>query len=469
MARSRNRELVMNTGLFALSSFGSKIISFLLLPLYTAVLSTGDYGTVDLMNSTVSLLVPLLTLNVQDAVLRFGLGKDAEPEEILAVGLRMSAGGSCLLLAVVALLLGIGVVPFDYVYCVFLVVMFALTALSNVLTMFVKSQEHVRSLVVSGIGHTLIMSVSAVLLLVVVKVGVLGYMFSMALGSLFSVCYLFYKGKAWRSLNAKVRGGLMGSMIALSAPLVANSLAWWVNDVSDRYVVTFICGAAANGIYAVAYKIPSILSTLQTIFYNAWAISAVKEFDPEDGDGFLGKMYGLYSGSMAIACSAIILLDVPLASLLYSSDFFAAWQYVPLLLVGAYLNGLALFQGCLFTAARNTRAVSWTTIAGAFASIGSCVLLCFAIGPLGAAIATVIGYVITWGSRTVVMTQRVARLKVSWRSEVLTLVVLLLQAVVALRWGLQWAEIPLLVAVVFLRRKQLGGMFGLLQSRLCKR
>lgn len=61
-------------------------------------------------------------------------------------------------------------------------------------------------------------------------------------------------------------------MVALGAPLVADSLAWWVNDVSDRWVVTLVCGAAANGIYAVAYKIPTILSTLQTIFYNAWAI-----------------------------------------------------------------------------------------------------------------------------------------------------------------------------------------------------
>lgn len=104
MAKKRNKELAVNVGLFAISSFGSKAISFLLLPLYTAVLSTGDYGTVDLMNSTVSLLVPLFTLNIQDAVLRFGLGKDAKPEEIVSVGLRMvAAGGAVLLLIVTAL------------------------------------------------------------------------------------------------------------------------------------------------------------------------------------------------------------------------------------------------------------------------------------------------------------------------------------------------------------------------------
>ncbi len=133
-----------------------------------------------------------------------------------------------------------------------------------------------------------------------------------------------------------------------------NSLAWWVNDVSDRWVVTLVCSAAANGIYVVAYKIPTILSTLQAIFYNAWAISAVKEFDPKDRDGFLGRMYEFYSGAMAICCTGIMLLNVPLAAFLYSNEFFEAWRYVPLLLVGVLLNGLALFEGCLFTAARNT-------------------------------------------------------------------------------------------------------------------
>jgi O-antigen/teichoic acid export membrane protein len=468
MARGRNKELAVNTGLFAISSFGSKLISFLLLPLYTAVLSTGDYGTVDLMNSTVGLLVPLLTLNVQDAVLRYGLGHDAEPEEILSVGLRMVAGGSVVLLAVLAVLVGTGLSPVDDMYLVFLMVMFALTALSNVITMYVKSQDQVRSLVVSGIGNTLVMSITAIVLLVVLHAGVVGYMVSLALGSLFAVVYLTFAGKIWRGVTTKVRARLVSSMISFSAPLVANSLAWWVNDVSDRYVVTFVCGAAANGIYAVAYKIPTILSTLQTIFYNAWAISAVKEFDPQDSDGFLGRTYELYSGAMAICCSGIMLLDVPLAMFLYANEFFEAWRYVPLLLVGVLLNGLALFEGCLFTAARNTKAVSWTTLAGAGVSIGSCIALTILIGPIGAAVATLLGYLVTWGLRTWVMLGRIARIRVSWRVELLTIAVLIVQALVAMQEGLQLFQIPIVALVIVLRRRQLGAIWSFAKGRLSR-
>lgn len=104
MSAGKYRELTVNTVLFAVSSFGARLVSFFLLPLYTSVLSTADYGTVDLMTSTVSLLVPVLTVNVQDAVLRFTLGKEADADRILAVGLRTVAAGACVLLAAEAAL-----------------------------------------------------------------------------------------------------------------------------------------------------------------------------------------------------------------------------------------------------------------------------------------------------------------------------------------------------------------------------
>lgn len=465
MASGRVRELSINTVLFAISSFGSKLVSFLLLPLYTSALSTADYGTVDLVQSTVSLLVPVLTLNVQDAVLRFGLGRDGEPEEVLSVGLRTVAGGCCVLLLALAAMVGLNVTPVDDAYLAFLFAMFLLGAMSNVLTMYLKSQNHIKALVVSGIGGTLVTCVLAIALLVGVSAGVVGYMAAMASGSLFSVCILLVAGRV--SLRAVFRSqqGLFRAMVAYSAPLIANSLAWWVNDVSGRYIVTLLCGAAANGVYAVAFKIPSILSTLQTIFYNAWSISAIKEFDPKDSDGFLGRMYSLYSCAMSLCCSMILLLDIPLARLLYADDFFGAWHYVPFLLVGVFLNGLALFEGCIYAAARHTKEVSATTLAGAIVGIVACIVLTFIIGPMGAAVATFAGYLVTWGVRTRIMVRSVARIKVSWRIEIACLCILIVQAVLATQEGMQLLQLSIFAALVVVQRKNISQVIGALSQK----
>ena len=469
MSTGKYKELTVNTVLFAVSSFGARLVSFLLLPLYTSVLSTADYGTVDLMTSTVSLLVPVLTVNVQDAVLRFTLGKEAAADRILAVGLRTVAAGACVLLAAEAALVFFRLSPVDDIYLAFLLVSFLLTSLSNVLTMYVKAQDQVRSLVVSGIGSTLVTCTLAVILLVVVKAGVLGYMAAMTAGSLFTVVVLAFAGRVSpRAIGGHLPAGLAKAMLVYSAPLIANGLAWWVNDVSDRYVVTLICGAAANGVYAVAFKIPTILSTLQSIFYNAWSISAIKEFDSNDRDGFLGRMYSLYSCAMSLCCSVILLLDVPLAHLLYANEFFEAWRYVPFLLVGVYLNGLALFEGCIFGAAKCTREVSTTTVMGAIASIASCVALTSAFGPIGAAAATLLGYLVTWSVRTTVMVKRVARIRVSWLAEIACIVILVVQALLATQDGNQLAQLVALMALFIVQRDKIVQIAGFIYRKLEK-
>ena len=85
--QSKYKNLSMNTLLFTISSFGAKIISFLLVPIYTSVLSTKDYGNVDLVSTTVQLLIPIATLNIQDAVLRFSLDDKYEAEEVIGSNL----------------------------------------------------------------------------------------------------------------------------------------------------------------------------------------------------------------------------------------------------------------------------------------------------------------------------------------------------------------------------------------------
>ena len=65
--------LCKNTAIFAVSSFSTKILSFLFIPIYTAVLSTIEYGTADLINTTGVLLIYILTINIADSVLRFSI------------------------------------------------------------------------------------------------------------------------------------------------------------------------------------------------------------------------------------------------------------------------------------------------------------------------------------------------------------------------------------------------------------
>lgn len=72
---SKYKYLIKNTGILAISNFSSKLLVFFLVPIYTSVLSTAEYGTYDLAMSTVLLLYPVLTVNIVDGVMRFSMEK----------------------------------------------------------------------------------------------------------------------------------------------------------------------------------------------------------------------------------------------------------------------------------------------------------------------------------------------------------------------------------------------------------
>lgn len=470
MAKSKNGELAKNTLLFTINSFGSKIISFLLVPLYTSVLSTRDYGSIDIMTSTAQLLIPLLTLNIQDAVLRFSLDKTKSPQKVMSVGYAINVIATFFLAVVLLALKAANILNFDATYIYFLFAVFVTGALQNSLQMYAKAIDKVNLLVISGISSTAISCLSNVLLLLVFKLGIYGYFISYILGHLSAVIIMLFGGKLYKGVSCKLDHQLAKEMILFSAPLAINSISWWINSASDKYILTFFWGVALNGIYSVAYKIPSILSMFQSIFYNAWSVSAITEFDKTDSDGFIGNTYSMYSCISTVGCSGIILFNILLAKLLYAKDFFEAWHFVPFLLLGVTLNGIALFEGCLFTAAKKTREVSKTTIIGAIINtICNFALIPF-WGANGAAIATMIGYFAVWIVRTISL-QKIIKMKVSWRKHIIIIILLMIQMVLS-EFAIIYTyaiQVILFILIIILQLESIKKNIGKLSEKIKRR
>ena len=138
----------------------------------------------------------------------------------------------------------------------------------------------------------------------------------------------------------------------------------------------------------------------QGIFYNAWSISAIKEFDSDDTDGFIGTNYSVYSFVSLIVCSGLLIINQKLAAFLYKGDYFVAWKSVPFLLFGTVFSGISQFEGSLFAAMKKTKDVAKTTIVGAGVNTLCNFIFVYYIGSTGAALATCLGYFVTWALRT---------------------------------------------------------------------
>lgn len=392
--------LLKNIGFLTLSSLGIKVISFFLVPLYTSVLTTTEYGTYDIFNTTISLLIPFFTLNIKESTIRFALSDEYSKRDVFIISVKYSAL-SIIYFGVVLLInhfLLVSVAMDDYKWLI--LVMYISQVLQGIATNFVRGLDDLKSIAISTVICSLTVVVLNIVFLVPLNMGLTGYFLANIIGPIIQVLYLLIISKAWKYLKSGgINKKLSKEMVGYSTPMIANSTAWWINSVSDRYIIIWICGIAESGIYSVASKIPTIVDMFQGIFSQAWTLSAVKEFNSEDKNGFFSKMYGMYNMCMTIVSSFVILLSRILAKFLYAKDFFPAWKYVPFLIIAVLFGALAGYCGAIFSAVKDSKAFAYSTLVGAGVNVLLNFVLVKKFGALGAAIATTISYAIIYWLR----------------------------------------------------------------------
>lgn len=397
------RYLLKNIGLLTISSFGTKLITFFLVPLYTSILSTQEYGIYDLFNTTISLLIPILTINIQDGVLRYSLGADREQStQVFSYGVRLVGASSIFVCFFAWINQYYYWVKVFAKYPVFFALLYIFTAYEQVFMNFARGLDRVADISIAGVVSSATGCLLNIWLLVFAGIGLKGYFIASTGAALAPCIYLWLRLHFGKYLSCtKINSKLKKDILAYSAPLVLNSIGWWINSASDRYIVTWLCGVAVNGVYSVGYKIPSILNVFQSIFNQAWVLSSVKEFDPEDKDGFFVNIYNVYEFLMVGVCALIIIFTRFIARILYAKEFYNAWVYVPFLTISIVFGALSGLIGGVFAAAKDSKIFSISTLVGAAVNTALNIVLVMNMGAIGAAIATAISYTVVWAIRLI--------------------------------------------------------------------
>ena len=429
---NRYKYLLKNVGLLTLSSFATKLLSFFLVPLYTNILTTTEYGTYDLFNTTIGVLIPILTLNVQEAVMRFSIDSRYNRKSIITISTKYLIFSNTVVAMGLLLNNLFGVSLIAKQYAVYFFLMFLTQSSSGMITMYIRGIDKISDLSVSSVIASIITICLNICFLAVFHWGLPGYFLANIIGPLFQSVYLIIRAKVIRGIDFKNQyKNETKEMIDYSRPLIANSIAWWINNASDRYVVVFFCGLAENGIYSVASKIPSIINIFQTIFNQAWTLSAVKDFDSEDKNGFFTNTYKVYNCMMVIVCSAIIVLDKILAKFLYAKDFFIAWKYVPWLTIAILFGAMSGYIGGLFAAVKDSKIFAKSTVYGAVTNIALNLIFTPVIGAMGAAIATTVSYMEVWLFRYW-HSKKYMHIRINLPRDIFSYVLLIVQSVVLL-------------------------------------
>lgn len=421
--------LIKNMGLLTISSFGSKLLSFFLVPLYTSILTTKDYGIYDVFNTTIMLLIPILTSGMLEAVLRFPLTDKKNKNEIYLIGAKHLLRGFIILVLIYLVNYFFPVSIILKQYGILFLAMYFTAAASQLLQNYARGIEMVAALAISGIIGAITVIALNIWFLIFLKWGLVGYFLANIVGMLLTIIYLLFALSVWKINPFKkiTNKKLEKSMIDYAIPTIANSISWWVNNAADRYIIIGLFGLATNGIYSVSYKIPSIMTVFQNIFNQAWSISAVQEFDPNDSKGFYKNIYRMTNFFMVIVCSGLILTTKIFAKMLYQGQFYTAWKYVPFLLISVLFGSLVGVLSGVFVAVKDSKRLGVSTVIGAFINVVSGVLLSLIFGPIGAALGTTLSYVVVWIIRLIDI-RKYMHLSINLYRDICTYILLFIQA-----------------------------------------
>ena len=470
------KKLASNTIIFAIGTFSSKLLTLVLTFFYTRVMATGDFGGATLIQNAVNILVPIVTLAVNSAALRFALDKNSNKKQVFTTGVATTLIGFLIFCLFAPVVVKININDFNMgQYAILLYLMLLGSSLRQLCQQFVRGSGHVKLYAIDGVMATATSAGFTFLYLGAFHWGIYGYILAIFTSDMISVAFMFICAKLWKCLD--LRHGLKKEtavpMLKYCIPLIPTIVLWWIINVSDQYMVTYFNGVSLSGIYTSAYKIPNLVIIFSSIFIDAWQLSAVDEYDNKGKSEFFTRVFRVYSGAL-ISVGALLIAGSRIITDLYlGKDYYDSWHYVPILVIATTFSCLVNFYASVYMAEKKSILSMITAASGAVVNIVLNLILIPKFAAYGAAIATAVSFVTVFVLR-VINTKKFVNIKIDVKSFLPSVLLMLSGSVVMLsEVGGQWVSFGVTLAisalVVIINFKSVKDIITLLLGKFIKK
>lgn len=355
------KELIKNTIIIAIGRCSTQVITFLLLPLYTSILSTKEYGEYDLLNTISIFAIPFITLLMEESMFRFliDVKNETEKKKVISQSVIYSLVSS-IISSLIILLIG---TIFNYKYTLYLIFYIIASILSGLAGSVCRGQGKYKIYASFNFFSSFFNVLLNVIFILFMRTGIYGLFLSYILSNSVISLLTLIKMNVHKYVSFKnIDKNLMKEMVKYSYPLVPNSISWAIINLSDRVLITAFLGASINGIYSIANKFPTIINTFYNFFYMAWKETASKIVKEDNKEEFYNNIYlNLKNFLMAVSLCLIGILPF-VFPILIKKEYVAAYNYIPPLILSIYFSNLSSFYGGIFAAYKDTKIMGSSTV-----------------------------------------------------------------------------------------------------------
>lgn len=395
---NRYKRLFNNSIWTLIGNSGSKLLGFILLPLYTRWLGTNGFGESDLVTTYATVLTCIMTLSLSESI--FVFTKNKKIDEIKVV--YSTSLNFVLAILGIWLFLWIGL---DFIFAIFdihnsfsnnlwyIYILVVVSFLQQYSQQFILGIEKIRIYAFTGIVNTIMTFIFSYLL--IPTMGVRGYIIGMICSSLTTALYSVFFTRSYQYLLLwKIDKIKLVEILKYSIPLIPNGIMWWLISAINRPMMEYYLDYSTIGIYAVANRFPGVITMIFSVFSVAWNISVFEEYGKPNFKEFYKKTFKMIFFVLTIASCGIIMLSYVIIKLFTAPEFIDAWKYMNILIIGAFFYCLSSFCGATFGVVKKSQYFFYSSIYGALSSVIFNLLLIPNYGLWGAAISVLLSYIV---------------------------------------------------------------------------
>jgi O-antigen/teichoic acid export membrane protein len=395
-----HRRVVRGTVTFVAAAVLQRAAPILLLPLFSRVLTPGEFGQIAVIVTLSTALGTVAGFGLETAIFRGYIAVARNPRE---AHLFVNSVGGFALVAPLALALVAAAITAPWLSSVFDVSPAALVlgwigAAATVSATLVplallRAQERLRSYLQLTWIQIVVTSGLTILFVAVLGWGVLGWMAASALSAfVLLIRGLMVLGHRW---TYELDVGGIRAALRFGIPLVPHTAAHWGLAASDRAILGAFLPSSVVGTYYVAFLVTlpanlvaiALSQATQPLFVEA-AASAERRTE-------LGRVVTLQAVAVVGASAFVALLGPPITRLLLPAEFGGASQYIPWLALGSCFFGLYLIpMNSVSVMAGRTGHVWVVTALAAATNVALNLALVPRFGAMAAAVNTAVAYAV---------------------------------------------------------------------------
>ena len=391
---SKEKEFVKNTIILLIGKFCTQFMSLLLIPLYTHFLSTDDYGSVDLIQTYITLFVPILTLKLDSAAFRF------------LIDVRNNENGKKTIISniIIVMLCSLSIFSIAYFiinifwnipYTILTYINIFILMISNLYLQFLRGTGKNQSYTIVSIITAIITVIVNCVCILILKFNAGSILIASTVANIVAIIYISISIKITKYFSIKsFEKSKLKELLKYSIPMIPNELSWWIVNVSDRSIITYFLGAAFNGIYTISCKFSNIINAIFGIFNMSWQETTSLHIKDENREEFFSSMINKIF-TMFSSLSLLLLVVLPFVyNIIIGENYSDSYKYIPIILLGNIFHILISLIGGIYVALKKVKQIANTTIISALINIILNLLFVKKLGLYAAALSTLIAYLI---------------------------------------------------------------------------